>query len=139
MSKYVYALLSIYYSMFSQLQFPSVILLVHPFMNSSSLPDTWQITGFEIANQLLLVSGYCFLLLCVSYNPHTAEMHQPLPILWLLLGVNTACLYSLVLFTIQKLREIALERKEFLSPLEASSLRLVKGWLGIVGEGAIGR
>lgn len=69
------------------------------------------------------------LLLCVKYNPRVVQMHQTLHILWVLLHVDTAFLCSWVLFTIQKLREMSLERKEVSSPVEASSLRLVKGLL----------
>lgn len=99
MSKFVCALLSIYCSMFSQLQFPSVILLVCLFMNSSSLPDTWWITSFEISNHFLLVSGVLFcccfvsviihiLLKCTSLSPFFASE------CWYCLSVFLSSLYN---------------------------------------------
>lgn len=113
MSKYVCVLLSIYYSMFSQLHFPGVVFLVLFFFFNElqffarylTTKNLWNLKPVALCLMVTVL-----LLLCVKYNPHV-EMHQTLHVLWLLLHVDTAFLCSGVLFTIQKLREISLERR----------------------------
>lgn len=111
------ALLLNCYSVFSRLCIPSILYFSPPLFLWNLKPVTVCLTVLL----LLHLDTIHILLECTKLH-----------ILWY---IDTALLCSLLLFTIQKLREISLERKNVSVHVGAFSLRLVKGWLRMQVEG----